>query len=612
MLTADERMRSAIAALSAAAAAQQISASCEENAGRWLKTAGCRGSHESILVAIEAGNWQEIDASFWEVIPFGTGGRRGPMGSYGSATINARTIAESANGLAVYFQKVNSSNAGRAVIAHDTRNRSAEFARLTACTFAARGMKVFLFDGHRSTPCLSYAVRHLGCDVGAMISASHNPPADNGFKAYWSNGAQVLPPHDTGIIDCVYSTDEIPTVDFDSAVASGKIELIGESIDASYIASVLAQRFAAGSPIPILFTPLHGVGETSVYRALREAGYTGLKIFEPQREPNGNFPNVPNQFPNPELAAVFSGELIDRAASMSAAVVFASDPDADRLGVAVRDSVGHFRHLSGNRIGVLLTDYILRRRSAAQTLTSNHFVIETLVTTPLTGAIALSHGVRLISDLLVGFKYIGQTIDREGPDLFVFGTEESLGFLAGTYCRDKDAAVAALLLAEAAAEQQLQGKTLLDRLDELFVEHGYYEEAQRSETCKGPKGRALIGTLMKEFAENPPTELAGVKLGRVRDYCAHETRSLPGNKRTDSLPEPQGDLLIFESQPGDCEITFAARPSGTEPKIKFYFFAKMTVPNQESLSHVKAEANTKLAAFQAALSAWVHAVWAAG
>ena len=284
--------------------------------------------------------------------------------------------------------------------------------------------------------------------------------------------------------------------------------------------------------------------------------------------------------------------------------MLASDPDADRLGVAVRDATGEFVHLTGNRIGVLLADYVIRKRKAAGTLGPQQYVVETLVTTPLIAEIARSYGVRADRVLLVGFKYIAQTMDREGPERFVLGAEESLGYLAGTYARDKDAAIAALYLCECAAELKRQNKTLLDRLDELYAVHGYYLEAQKSETCKGPKGRAMIERLMETLTVNPPRTLAGIELALVRDYQKHEIRSLPANERTVPLLEPQGDVVFFESAPGDCSISFAARPSGTEPKIKFYFFARQNA-RSAALADVKTSTESRLREFRNPL-AWVQ------
>lgn len=601
----------AVAALEAAVASGKLSDSAASNIRRWLTETGYAAYAPRVQALVDAGKFEELDALFWEVIPFGTGGRRGPMSEFGSATMNERTVAESANGLAVYLQNAKGQPGGKAVIAHDTRNRSREFATLSARVLAAHGLKVYLFDSQRSTPELSFAVRHLRCDVGLMISASHNPPADNGVKAYWSNGAQVLPPHDKGIIECVYESNEIPLADFDQAVAEGQIELVGESIDDAYVRVVRTLHLSSARELPVLFTPLHGVGESSVFRVLEEAGFEGITVFEPQRQPDGNFTNVPNQLPNPELPAVF-GPAIEEAKKLNAALILASDPDADRLGVMVRDGRGEYVHLTGNRVGALLTDYICRKRKAAGTLGPQHFVVETLVTTPLIGAIAKSFKIRVTDNLLVGFKYIAQVMDRDGPERFVLGAEESLGYLAGSYCRDKDASIAALYLCEFAAELARQQKTLLDRLDELFVEHGYYVEGQRSEACQGPKGKALIARLMDELTNHPPTSLAGIELVRVRDYRAHEVRALPENWKQSDLPQPQGDLMIFESARGDSEISFAARPSGTEPKIKFYFFAKTSCPAPEALQDVKAQTEARLREFQSALSAWVHQVWAAG
>lgn len=607
--TTRQEVEPALATLESARQAGKLSESALTNIRRWLTEPGYAVYVPKIRSLVDAGKFDELDALFWEVLPFGTGGRRGRMAEIGSATMNERTVAESANGIAVYLKKVREKSGGRAVIAYDTREHSREFAKLMACVLAAYELHVSLFESQRSTPELSFAVRHLRCDVGVMVSASHNPPSDNGVKAYWSTGAQVLPPHDKGIIDCVYQSNEIPTVEFDQAVNEGKIELVGTDLDEAYVRTVTRLSLSSARGLQALYTPLHGVGETSVYRVLQEAGFEGVDIFEPQREPNGQFPNVPNHLPNPELPAVF-GPPIEAAKQSGAALVLASDPDADRLGAAVRDASGEFVHLTGNRIGALLTDYVVRKRKASGTLGPQHFVVETLVTTPLIGEIAQAYHLRVIDNLLVGFKYIAQTMDREGPERFVFGAEESLGYLAGTYARDKDAAIAALYLCECAAELARQNKTLLDRLDELYVTHGYFLEGQRSESCPGPKGRAMIERLMQQFASAPPQSLAGVELARVRDYQRHEIRKLPDNLPLSELPDPQGEVLFFESAPSDCSISFAARPSGTEPKIKFYFFARAKCADPAALADVKTLADNRLREFQEALSAWVHSIWA--
>ena len=599
----------AMAQLESAARAGELSESALANLRRWLTEPGYAVYVSRILPLIDGGRFEELDRLFWEVIPFGTGGRRGVMADLGSATINDRTVAESANGIAVYLKKARGKPGGRAVIAYDTRQRSREFSRLMAQVLAAHELHVLLFESHRSTPELSFAVRHLKCDVGVMISASHNPPSDNGVKAYWSTGAQVLPPHDEGIISCVYDSSEIPVVDFDQAVSDGRIELVGADVDEAYVRTVARLSLSSARDLKALYTPLHGVGETSVDRVLREAGFEDVEIFEPQRQPDGAFPNVPNHLPNPELPAVF-GPALEEAKKTGAALVLASDPDADRLGVAVRDSAGEFVHLTGNRIGALLADYVVRKRKAAGTLGPQHFIVETMVTTPLIAEIARAFKIRAIDNLLVGFKYIAQTMDREGPERFVLGAEESLGYLAGTYARDKDAAIAALYLCECASELARQKKTLLDRLDELYLAHGYFLESQRSEACPGPAGRAMIDRLMDAFTKDPPRNLAGVDLARVRDYRQHEIRALPDNLPVADLADPKGDVMFFESAAGACPVSFAARPSGTEPKIKFYFFARTKCADAEALAGAKALAETRLREFQEALSAWVHQIWA--
>lgn len=587
-----------------AAADGKITSPALENLRRWVSEPQFGDFVPAIVRDLEAGNWEQIDRMFWEVIPFGTGGRRGIMGDYGSASMNPRTVAESAQGLASYLHKYTGKGGGSAVIACDSRNRSIEFARLTATTLAANGLTVYFFPTNRSTPELSFSVRHLKCEVGAMISASHNPPGDNGFKAYWNHGAQVLPPHDKGIIDCVYTAGSIPTIDFDEAVSAGKIILLDEKIDDTYVNSVVALSLSSARDVRAIFTPLHGVGETSVYQVIKRAGFKDVAIYEPQRSADGNFPNVPDQLPNPERPVVFD-PAIKQAIETSADLVLASDPDADRLGLAVRGKDGKFQHLTGNRIAILLADYILAKRKQSGSLTPEHFVVETLVTTPMVARLAQAAGVRAIDDLLVGFKYIAETMDRNGPDKFVFGCEESLGYLAGQYARDKDAAIAALYILEQAAELKAKGKTLLDRLDEIFAEHGFCLEDQMSQTCEGSQGKAQILQLMQAFRTTPPVELSGIKLTRARDYSKHEVRTLPSNEVASPLPHPSGDLVFFDSAPGDLEVSVAVRPSGTEPKIKFYFFARASCSSAVALEETKQQTSASLKACMSALSAWI-------
>jgi phosphoglucomutase len=602
--TAD--LQQALARVDEAAAKGSLTASAATNLKAWLTTPAYRKYREPLLAMVREGKFAELDGLFWEVIPFGTGGRRGRMSEFGSATINARTIAESAHGMAVYLKQVKGRPGGRAVIAHDTRNRSVEFARITATTFAAHGLSVFLFDGFRSTPALSFAVRHLSCDIGVMITASHNPPSDNGFKAYWTSGAQVLPPHDEGIIECVAKSEEIPTVDYDQAVRDGSIKLIGEEVDRAFTSAVLQQSLSSARDIRSVYTPLHGVGETSAYRAIREAGFKQVEILELQRKPDGNFTNVPKQLPNPELTSALE-PAVAQAKNTGADLVVASDPDADRLGVAARSSDGSFVNLTGNQVAALLVDFVLRKRSEKGPLSPDHFVTTTLVSTPLFGTIGRKHAVTVVDDLLVGFKYIAQTMDARGADKFVFGAEESLGYLAGTYCRDKDATIAALYVLELAAELKREGKTLVDGLDQLYAAFGYYLEGQRSHASQGAEGKEEIDAIMQAFRTSPPQTLGKVRIERVRDYRDQVVRNVGGQK-TGQLNTTKGDLVFLDSAAGPLQFSIAARPSGTEPKIKFYFFARTAPPSSGSLSDIKSKTVAEMHDFQESLMTWVNDV----
>lgn len=595
----------------------RLTSASGQNLLRWLREPYYASYRERLMELISKADFDTLNRLFWERIPFGTGGRRGPMSDFGSATINARTIAESAHGLATYVRTSATCGEGkaaggelRAVIARDTRNRSLEFARLSASILTAHGFKVFFFTEPRATPELSFAVRHLGCDTGIMISASHNPPSDNGFKAYWNSGGQVLPPHDVGIIGCVDAAQTIPSVDFDTAVKNGDIVLLsttGDSsyVDQAYVDAVCALSLSTARRIKALYTPMHGVGESSIFRVVRQAGFEGVEIYEPQRSQDGSFPNVPDHLPNPERPQALQ-PAIEFAKQHGHALVLASDPDADRLAVAVRTPADEFVCLTGNQLGGLLADYVLRSRAAAGTLSPSNFLVETLVTTPLLEAIGHSYGVGVVRDLLVGFKYIAAAVDANGPDQFLFAAEESVGYLAGQYCRDKDACVAALFALELAAELQADGRTLLERLDELYLRHGYYHESQFVQVCPGPEGSAEIARMMDALREKPPARLGSIVFDVARDYQRHEVRSLPSNSMKSLLPHPSGDLLILDGESGRCKVSLAGRPSGTEPKIKFYLFANSSP--EVALPDAKQQARRCLADLETALKQWLVSV----
>lgn len=602
----------ALTQVAAAVQRGQLSKAAQENLTAWLTQPQYAMYQPRLSELIAGGEWSVLQDSFWERIPFGTAGRRGPMGELGTATMNERTIAESAHGVAVHVKQSLPPELHRAVIGHDTRNRSQEFARITASVFAAHGIKTFLFPSHRSTPELSFAVRELKCGTGVMITASHNPPADNGFKVYSKTGGQVLDEEAAQITAAVNSATHIPTVDYLTALGDGRIELVGEEIDQAFIRAVVGCSLSNKRDVVALFSPCHGVGETSVFRAALEAGFTQVKIHPSQRLPDGNFPFAPDRFPNPERKVVLEA-LVPAAQAINADLILASDPDADRVGLSARAADGSYTIINGNRTGMLLADYILRQRRAAGSLSPKHFVATTLVSSPMIAPIARANGVRCIRDLLTGFKYIAEVMDREGPELFAFGFEESIGFLAGTYARDKDATIAALYLLELAAELKASGKTLLGRLDELFVEHGYFCDGQLAKTCTGESGRAQIQKISATLRSSPPTKLGPARLTRVEDYKQHEVRSLPDNRVVSRIEQPTGDVLIFDGVvdlPGATTgVRFAARPSGTEPKIKFYLFAHPAEGSRDQLPlpELKNAREEVLMSVQNALSQWIDA-----
>lgn len=605
-LHANLPVESLLKALSTAQAEGRISASTQANATRWLTAPEYSSFLPEIATAIERSGWAELEAAFWEIIPFGTGGRRGTMSPFGTATINRRTIAESAQGLAQYTRQATGKERPKAVVACDTRHRSAEFSRLTATTLVANGFEVFLCEAARSTPQLSFAVRHLQCDAGVMISASHNPPSDNGFKAYWSHGGQVPPPHDKGLVEAVLAVQHIRSLTIEEAFHTGQLTIVGEELDRDYLQRVAALSLSKARDIHILFSPLHGVGESNVFAALRAAGFQRVEIYADQRQPDGAFPNVPDQLPNPERQAVF-GPVV-AAASPETELIFASDPDADRLGVVARGKNGSWEHYNGNEIAALMTDFVLRKRAEKRSLSPDHYVLETFVTSPLVGKIAGAHGVTVVDNLPVGFKFIGQYVEQHGADRFVLGCEESLGYLAGDYARDKDAAVAGLYVAELAAELKAGRLTLGEQLDELFLKHGLHHEALHTETCQGAQGQEQISAIMGHLRQSPPDRLGSVLLTRIADYQQHEVRSLPDNQHTADLAEPSGNMLRVIGESGGTEVTVTIRPSGTEPKLKFYFAACRPQISATELPQAKNEIRQLLIDFQNSLVTWLKSV----
>lgn len=582
----------ALSRLEVAARDGKISQKAAENIRAWLTQSRYAEYAPQVARLIAAGKWKDLDDVFWTVIPFGTGGRRGRMYPVGTNAINDRTIGESAQGLADYVREQVTGRPLACAIAYDTRHRSRQFAELCSEVMAAAGFKVYFLDGYRSTPELSFAVRLKGCACGIMVTASHNPPSDNAVKAYWSTGGQLLPPHDRGVIERVMRVEEIRRIPFGTGLASGQIVYCQEEVDAAYLAAVEAQSRPGPRDLRIIYSPLHGVGASAVCPALHAAGFDDVEVFGPHATPDGDFPNVPQHISNPENPAVFD-PIIDRARHIGADLILATDPDCDRVGCAAprsgKDKTSWVT-LTGNQIGALLADYLLESAKAAGTLRPEHYLVKTLVTTELIRRIGDAYGVRTIGELLVGFKWIAGAIDENDPEMFILGAEESYGFLVGAHARDKDAAVASMLLAELAARVKAQGKTLPEKLDELFLRHGCHAEKTISVTMPGAEGMDRMTALMDRFRKAPPASLGGMKIARCRDYLAHSVTSPDG--RVQPLAGPTGDLVIFDLEaPGNY---VAVRPSGTEPKVKFYLFAYAPPNAIQDLQATKADLNSRL------------------
>jgi phosphoglucomutase/phosphomannomutase len=557
---------SAQAKLAQAENAGQVSAAAAANIRTWLMASQYADYAPLVIKHIEQAKWPELEDVFWTTIPFGTAGRRGRMYPIGTNAINDRTMAESAQGLADYVLTAAAAPRAarpapfRCAIAYDTRHRSREFAQLCAEIMTGNGFEVFFFDGHRPAPELSFAVRELKCSCGIMISASHNPPSDNAIKAFWSTGGQLRAPHDEGVIQCVNRVTSIKRMPWSEAVAAGRVKFCQDEMDKKYRAAVLAQAAPGPRDLRILYSPLHGVGLTSVLPVLEADGFKSVEVYQPHAKPDGDFPNVPNHVANPENPAVFDA-LIEHARKSGAELILASDPDADRIGCAAPlNAGGRWETFTGNQIGVLIGELLLRRLNASGRLTPEHYVIKTLVTGDMICRVAEVFGARAYGDVLTGFKWIGSKIDEVGPAKFVFGFEEAHGYLAGAYIRDKDGAVAAMLLAELAAECKAQGLTLHEHLDRLFLKYGCHLEKTINITMPGADGLEKMKAIMETLRRSPPRELAGMPVTRVHDYLNQPPSGVP-----------KSDLLIFDLDPPGNRA--AVRPSGTEPKIKFYLFA---------------------------------------
>lgn len=555
----------------AAAKEGKITDGAVENITAWLTEPRYSEYAAQVAEHITSQMWKELDDAFWTVIPFGTGGRRGKMYPIGSNMINDRTIGESAQGLADYTKSVAGEGPLACAIAYDSRHRSREFAELCAEIMVAAGFKVWFLDGYRSTPCLSFTVRYKGCNCGIMVTASHNPPSDNAVKAYWSSGVQLLPPHDRGVIDRVMSTGRIDRVPFAAALAAGQVEYCQEEVDQALCQRIASQSLPGPRNIKILYSPLHGVGSSIVLPALDAAGFKDVESYGPQAYPDPDFTNVPDHISNPERPVVFDA-MVDYVRGKGFDLILATDPDSDRVGCSAPkkiDSDDEWGILTGNQIGALLTDYLLTEKEAAGTLTPEHYVVKTIVTTELIRRIADDHHVETVGELLVGFKWIGGVMDQRDPKKFILGAEESYGFLIGDHARDKDAGVAAMLLAEVTAKAKAEGMSLHEKLADLFRKYGCHSEKTVSIQMPGSDGMERMVALMAQFRADPPLALAGQRVVKIRDYL-NQTDQTVGKKPVPA-DIPKGDVVLLKLEAEGNYV--AVRPSGTEPKVKFYMFA---------------------------------------
>ena len=538
---------------------------------------------------------KELEDRFYRDLEFGTGGLRGIIGG-GFNRMNTLVVTKATQGLCDYLKEQFPGKALSACIAHDSRRRSADFALATALVFAANGIKAYLFPSLRSTPELSFAVRKLGADTGVVVTASHNPPQYNGYKAYWNDGSQVVPPHDVGIIDRVQAVKAVKTIDRATAEEKGLLVTLDGGVDDAYVAMVKSKLLRPeliakeAASVKVVYTPLHGTGAMLFERIMGELGLKVLTVPE-QRQPDGEFPTV--AFPNPEEPAALK-LAIELGAKEKADVVMATDPDADRLGIAVPDKAGDFVLVTGNQLGALHLDYILLSRKELGKMPPRPACIKSVVTTDFQAAIASKYGVEC-RECLTGFKWIAdlmRKLEAEGKD-FVYATEESYGHLIETEVRDKDGISAAALTAEMTLYWRSKGRSLLDRLEELYAEFGYYEERGISKYFQGPSGMQIMSGIMEAYRTKQPLALGGIPVASIRDIKTGETWEIGGEKRPIDLPE--SDVLQWRLRDGTL---VTVRPSGTEPKIKYYILCRTEV-GQGGIAAARAQTADKVAAIGA-------------
>jgi len=545
---------------------------------------------------IAKGDDKELEDRFYRDLEFGTGGLRGVIGG-GFNRMNTLVVTRATQGLADYLTEQFPTKQLSACIAYDSRRRSRDFAYATACVFAANGIKAYVFPTVHPTPTLSFAIRQLKADTGVVVTASHNPPIYNGYKAYWNDGSQVVPPHDQGIIDKVAVVKVPKLMDEQEAKEKGLLVILGTELDDAYVRMVKSHLFRpelikeTSSAAKIVYTPLHGTGAALFERIMGELGLQ-VKTVPEQREPNGEFPTV--SYPNPEEPAALK-LAIELGKKEKADVVMATDPDADRLGIAVPDKNGDFVLVTGNQLGALHLDYILLSLEELKKMPPRPACIKSIVTTDLQVAIAKKHGVECV-ECLTGFKWIADMMrcfEKEGKT-FVYGTEESYGHLIETEVRDKDGISAAALTAEMTLYWRSQGKSLLDRLEDLYREFGFYEEKGLNKYFEGPTGMEIMSGIMQGYRENQPKAFGGVPVISIRDIKTGFSWNADGSDKT-KLDLPESDVLQWRLADGTL---VTVRPSGTEPKIKYYILSRTEVKNGD-LENARKASSSKIEAIMA-------------
>ena len=528
----------------------------------------------------------DLTDRFYKDMEFGTGGMRGVMGA-GTNRINKYTLGRATQGLSNYLIENIKKNQNSVVIAYDCRHNSKKFAKIVADVLSANNIKVFLFEDLRATPELSFAVRHLNCDAGIVLTASHNPPEYNGYKVYWSDGGQIVPPHDHGIIKKVNSLD-FSEINFEAN--ENLIEIIGKGVDDAFIdASVINGSLSDTidrKNLKIVFTPLHGTSIVSVPDALAKAGYTDVHIVEEQRVPNGDFPTVKSPNPEEPEALQMATDLADK---IGADIVIGTDPDCDRLGVAIRDTNGNMKLMNGNQTMVVMTNFLLKKWKVEKKINGKQFIGSTIVSTELVNDVAANYNVETKVGL-TGFKWIAKMV-KDFPELdFIGGGEESFGYMVGGFVRDKDAVTATLLACEVAAYAKQEGSSFYEELLAIYMEHKFYKEHLISITKKGMDGAAEIEKMLSDMRNNPLTEIDGEKIESLSDYQASTRKNLITGKST-KINLPKSNVLIYQTESG---TRIAARPSGTEPKIKFYFSVNTSLDHAKDADRIETELDAKI------------------